>query len=183
MYNKKAINFYYKNLRPKINNEIQAKEVRVIDAQGKNLGVMNIEDALKLIDAEKGLDLIEIAPQANPPVVRLMNYDKWRYEQEKKQKREAFLKKSKSTSIKYIQITPRASQHDLEIKAKQLENFLNKGYIIEIQMQLRGREKLNKEWAMQKLNDFLNLINLKYKILSSPKEGGRGIIVQLEKLK
>jgi translation initiation factor IF-3 len=136
-----------------------------------------------LVDPEKHLDLIEIAPQANPPVARLMSYDKWRYEQEKKEKKEAFLKKSKSTSLKRIQISPRASQNDLLIKLKQLENFLNENHIVEIQMRLKGREKSNKEWAESRLNNFLNMISIKYKILSGPKSGGQGISVQIEKVK
>jgi translation initiation factor IF-3 len=170
-------------LKPRINNEIIAEEVRVIGPNGENLGIMNLKDALKLIDPEKKLDLIEIAPQVHPPVVKLMNYDKWRYEQEKKEKKEAFLQKSKSSSLKKIQISPRASQNDLLIKLKQLEGFLNENHIVEIQMRLKGREKMNKEWANLKLNNFLNMITLKYKVLSGPKTGGQGISIQIEKIK
>lgn len=170
-------------MKPRINNEIIAEEVRVIGPNGENLGIMNLKDALKFIDPEKKLDLIEIAPQAHPPVVKLMNYDKWRYEQEKKEKKEAFLQKSKSSSLKKIQISPRASQNDLLIKLKQLEAFLNENHIVEIQMRLKGREKMNKEWANLKLNNFLNMITLKYKVLSGPKTGGQGISIQIEKIK
>lgn len=170
-------------MKPKINNEIIAEEVRVIGPNGENLGIMNLKEALKLIDPEKKLDLIEIAPQVHPPVVKLMNYDKWRYEQEKKEKKEAFLQKSKSSSLKKIQISPRASQNDLLIKLKQLEGFLNENHIVEIQMRLKGREKMNKEWANLKLNNFLNMITLKYKVLSGPKTGGQGISIQIEKIK
>jgi len=170
-------------LKPRINNQILAEEIRVIGPNGENFGILKREQALALIDPEKGLDLIEIAPNAKPPVAKLMNYDKWRYEEEKKQKRELFLQKTKSTSIKHIQISPRAGQNDLEIKLKQLENFLNKGYIIEIQMKLRGREKSNKEWVEQKMNDFLNMITTKYKVISQPKYGGRGMSMQIEKIK
>jgi translation initiation factor IF-3 len=170
-------------LKPRINNEIIAEEVRVIGPNGENLGIMNLKDALKLINPEKKLDLIEIAPQAKPPVVKLMNYDKWRYEQEKREKKEAFLQKSKSSSLKKIQISPRASQNDLLIKLKQLEAFLNENHIVEIQMRLKGREKMNKEWANLKLNNFLNMITLKYKVLSGPKTGGQGISIQIEKIK
>ena len=170
-------------MKPRINNQILAEEIRVIGPNGENFGILKREQALALIDPEKGLDLIEIAPNAKPPVAKLMNYDKWRYEEEKKQKRELFLQKTKSTSIKHIQISPRAGQNDLEIKLKQLENFLNKGYIIEIQMKLRGREKSNKEWVEQKMNDFLNMITTKYKVISQPKYGGRGMSMQIEKIK
>jgi translation initiation factor IF-3 len=170
-------------LKPRINNQITAKEVRVINFDGKNLGVMPIEEALKLINPEEGLDLIEIAPNANPPVTKLMNYDKWRYEEEKRAKKEAFLQKSRSSSLKRIQISPRMAKNDLLIKLKQLENFLNENHIVEIQMQLKGREKANKEWANQKLNEFLNMISIKYKMLSAPKPGGRGIVCQIEKIK
>lgn len=170
-------------MKPRINHQIIAEEIRVIDQNGKNLGVMKREEALALIKPEEGLDLIEIAPNARPPVARLMNYDRWRYEEEKRRKREIFIQKSKSSSLKHIQITPRAGLNDLTYKLKQLENFLNEGYIVEIQMQLRGREKINKDWAIQKLDDFLKMIQIKYHVLLGPKIGGRGIIIQIEKIK
>lgn len=170
-------------MKPRINHQITAEEIRVIDQNGKNLGVIKREEALALIKPEEGLDLIEIAPNAKPPVAKLMNYDRWRYEEEKRRKREIFLQKSKSSSIKHIQITPRVGLNDLTYKLKQLEKFLNKGYIVEIQMQLRGREKLNKDWTIQKLNDFLKMIQTKYHVLLGPKSGGRGIIIQIEKIK
>ncbi|MGB9609176.1 MAG: translation initiation factor IF-3 [Minisyncoccia bacterium] len=170
-------------MKPRINNQITAAEIRVIGPNGENLGVMKREEALALVNPEEGLDLIEIAPNINPPVAKLMNYDKWRYQEEKKQKKEIFLQKSKSSSLKRIQISPRIAKNDLMIKLKQLEDFLNKNYIVEIQMQLKGREKLNKEWVNQKLNEFLNMITVKYKMISSPKAGGRGMVCQIEKIK
>lgn len=170
-------------LKPRINHQITAEEIRVIDQNGRNLGVMKREEALALINPEEGLDLIEIAPSANPPVARLMNYDRWRYQEEKRLKKEIFLQKSKSSSIKHIQISPRSGLNDLTYKLRQLEKFLNDGHIIEVQMQLRGREKLNKDWAIQKLNEFLKMIQVKYRILLGPKTGGRGLIVQIEKIK
>ncbi|MCS6789187.1 MAG: translation initiation factor IF-3 [Patescibacteria group bacterium] len=170
-------------MKPKINNQITAEEIRVIGQNGENLGVFKREEALALARPEEGLDLIEIVPNAKPPVAKLMNYDKWRYEEERKRKKEAFLQKSKSSSLKQIQISPRMAKNDLITRIKQLENFLNKNHIVEIQMQLKGREKLNKEWVNQKLNEFLNMISIEYKIISQPKQGGRGIVCQIEKNK
>lgn len=170
-------------MKPRINNQITDEEIRVIDQNGKNLGILKREEALSLIKPEEGLDLIEIVPNAKPPIAKLMNYDKWRYEQEKRQKKEIFLQKSKSSSLKRIQISPRMAKNDLMIRIKQLEKFLNKNHIVEIQMQLKGREKLNKEWVNQKLNEFLNMITLQYKIISAPKQGGKGIVCQIEKIK
>lgn len=170
-------------MKPRINNQITAEEIRVIGPNGENLGIFKREEALALTKPEEGLDLIEIVPNAKPPVAKLMNYDKWRYEEEKRKKKELFLQKSKSSSLKHVQISPRMAQNDLMIRIKQLEKFLNENHIVEIQMQLKGREKLNKDWVNQKLNEFLNMIPVQYKIISQPKQGGRGIVCQIEKIK
>mgnify|MGYP001557868441 CR=1 FL=1 len=108
-----------------------------------------------------------------------MSYDKYRYEQEKAAKKERVAQKSSGS--KQIQVSVRASQHDLETKIHQLEAFLSEGHQVEIQLRLRGREKGNKEWAAQKLNDFLKMIPLEYKLVMPPRFGGRGMLVQIVK--
>ncbi len=129
---------------------------------------------------ERHTDLIEIAPQAHPPVARLMSYDKYRYQKEKEEKKERRLAQ-KSTGIKQVQISARAAANDLLIKAKQAEKFMNEGHPVEIRVRLRGREKYNKPWAFHKLDEFLKMITIDHKMISEPKQGGFGITTQIVK--
>jgi len=150
----------------------------VIGKDGENLGVMERDDALALVRPEEGLDLIEIAAQAIPPVVRLMSFDKYRYEMEKAAKKER--QSQKSQGGKRIQISARAAEHDLATKITQLEKFLEEGHAVEIYVRLRGREKYNRPWASQKLNDFLKMIKVEFKMLGAPKFT-QGLSVQIIK--
>lgn len=151
----------------------------VIDESGKSLGVLKREEAIALAKPDADIDLIEVAPTAKPPVCRLMSFDKYRYEQEKKEKKERLA--NKTGGSKQIQISARAATNDLLIKVKQLEKFLAGGYQVEIHLRLRGREKYKKDWAIEKLNEFLKLITVEYKKLSEPKFGGRGLGMQIIK--
>jgi len=140
---------------------------------------MKREEALALAKPELGIDLIEIAPNAKPPIARLTSFDKYRYEKEKQEKKERLAQKA--GGLKQIQISARAAKNDLMIKVRQLEKFLADGYAVEVHMRLRGREKYNKDWARQKLNEFMKLIAVEYKIVSEPKFGGRGMFMQITK--
>ena len=165
--------------KPRINNQITALELLVIGPDGKNLGVMPFKKALSLASPESGLDLIEISPNAKPPVARVMSYDKYRYDLEKKAKHER--KAQKTGELKQIQISAREAAHDLERKVHQLEKFLEDGHSVEIALWLRGRENYNKDWARQKVNGFLKMINAEHKMLQEPKFGGRGMTAQITK--
>lgn len=164
---------------PKINNQITAPKLRVIDENGKNLGILSREEALSLAKPEEKLDLIEIAPNANPPVARLMSFDKYRYQKAKEEKKER--KAQKGGLLKRIQISARSAQNDLLTKVHQLEKFLAEGHRVEVYMRLVGREKNNKEWAYQKLNEFLRMINVGYKVVVEPRFGGAGLSTQIIK--
>jgi translation initiation factor IF-3 len=166
-------------LKPRINNQITSPELRVIGEKGENLGVMTRADALKLARPDEGVDLIEISAAAKPPVVRLMSYDKFRYEEEKRLKKERLAQKS--VGMKTVQISARAAQNDLMVKMRQLEKFFAEGHPVEVTMRLRGREKRNKDWAMEKLLAFLKLIPVEYKKLTEPKFLGNGPSVQIAK--
>lgn len=154
-----------------INDQIRAKEVRVVGSGGENFGVKPIDEAIKMAK-DKGLDLIEIAPQANPVVTKIYSYDKFRYEKKKEEQEEKKKKKQKET--KRVQITPRSADNDLNTKAKRAEKFLKKGHKVEIFMFLKGREKANKDFAKDKLKDFLNSIDFSFKQTSDIKYTGRG---------
>lgn len=136
------------------------------------------EDALALAK-EKGLDLIEIAPTANPPVARIISYDKFRYQKEKEEKKQRHAQKAKE--IKQVRITPRAADNDLQIKARHAEAFLEAGHNVEINLFMRGREKGNKEWGLQKLREFLGMIRTPHKITFEPRFAGKGFIAQIAK--
>lgn len=139
---------------------------------------MSVKDALKLAK-EKGLDLIEIAPHAKPPVARIMSFDKFRYQEEKKEKKKRLQKSGQK--MKQIQISVREAIHDLERKAKKINEFLNDGHRVEIILTLRGREKANKDWARHKLDEFMKLITPDHKVVMEPRLLGRGFVVQIIK--
>lgn len=139
---------------------------------------MPLEAALKLA-AEKGLDLIEIAATAKPPVAKIISFDKFRYQKEKELKKQRA--GQKASGLKRVQISVKAAKNDLETKAKKLNEFLDEGDKVEILLVLRGREKYNKDWARQKLNEFLSLIGVEYKITMEPKFAGKGLAMQIVK--
>lgn len=152
--------------------------MRLIDEKNQNLGVVTREEALRCAE-EKGLDLIEVAPQADPPVVRIMSFDKFRYREEKEAKRQRL--SQKRHDVKRMRITPRAAENDLRIKAGKIDDFLNNGYRVEISVFLRGRERFNKEWIDKKLYQFLGMITVPFRIVMEPKTMGRRIIMQIIK--
>lgn len=153
--------------------------MRVLSEKGENLGVMSKDEALKLA-VDRGLDLIEISPNAKPPVTRIMSFDKLRYELGKKRKQERALGKNKE--LKQIQISVREARHDLEIKAKRIDDFLSEGHPVAVVLNLRGREKANKDFARMKLDEFLKLITVDHqRPTDPPRWGGRGFTVQITK--
>lgn len=123
--------------------------------------------------------MIEIAPGAKPPVARIISYDKFRYQKEKELKKQR--QGQKTIELKHIRISARAGRNDLEIKIRQLEEFLEENHKVEIQLFLKGREKSNKEWALFKLQEFLKMINKNYEITMEPRFIGRGYVVQIIK--
>lgn len=162
----------------RINDQILAQELRVVDDQGEALGVLTREQALSEARS-RGLDLVEIAPTAAPPVAKIISYDKFRYQKEKELKKQRAAQKG--AELKQIRIGARAATNDLMIKIRKIEELTDDGHKIEIMLILRGREKYNKDWARQKLNEFLQLIPFEYKMTLEPKFGGKGLITQIAK--
>ena len=152
--------------------------MRVINEAGENVGVLATKKALAEAQ-EKGLDLIEISPNAHPPVARMISFDKFRYQEEKKEKKQR--KTEKTKELKQVRISPRAALNDLQIKARLAEEFINEGHKVEIQLYLRGREKVHKDWNRKKMNEFLQLITIPFRLSMEPKPGGRGMIAQIDK--
>ncbi len=120
-----------------INEQIRAKEVRVIDGDGSQLGVMSVKDALKIAYA-KDLDLVEISPNSDPPVCRVMDYGKYRFERDKKEKEAK--KKQQMIDVKEIQLSCRIDTHDFETKLKHARKFLDAGNKVKVCVKFRGRE-------------------------------------------
>ena len=120
-----------------INEEIKDKEVRLIDSDGSQLDIVNIEFAFKKAE-ERGLDLVKIAPQAKPPVCKIMDYGKYRFEMTKKEKEAK--KNQKTVSIKEIRISPSIDVHDFETKVNHTKKFLSSGDKVKISVRFRGRE-------------------------------------------
>lgn len=137
--------------KPLINNQIRVPEVRVIDSNGKQLGVFGLEEALR-IAKEKNLDLIQITEKVEPPVCKILDYGKYLYWEKKKEK------SAKTGEIKNIRLTFKISDHDLMIQAKKAENFLKKKHKIRIEMILRGREKKLTAFAEEKIKKILEFL-------------------------
>ena len=139
---------------------------------------MSTDAALNLAK-ERGLDLIEVSSSAKPPVARIMSFDKFRYQQEKKEKQQKG--KQKGGELNQIQISIGEAKHDLERKAQKGNEFLEEGNRVEIMMVLRGREKGKKDWALGKLKEFLKIITPKHQIIMAPRFTGRGFAAQIAK--
>ena len=138
-----------------INNFIRAKEVRVIDETGKQLGIIDIFKAIDLAKS-KGLDLIQVTEKVEPPICKIANYGKYLYTLQKKEKKMA---KPKGGELKEIRLTFGISSHDMEIRAKQAQKFLKSGNKVKISMVLRGREKAMGNFAKEKIQKFLEITN------------------------
>ncbi len=168
-------------MRERINNQIRAKELRVIDSENQNLGVLSIKDALELAQS-KDLDLIEISPNATPPVAKIMNFGKYQYEASKKLKKTRA--GAKMTETKSIQVKIGTGDHDLELKAKTASKWLKEGHRIKIELFLAGRAKyMDEKFLKERLERVLHLITEEYKISDNYKRGPKGLFLTIEKAK
>lgn len=140
-----------KDLR--VNRQIRSPQVFVIDEKGEQRGVMNINDALALAD-EAGFDLVEVSPNTNPPVCKILNFGKYRYELEKKT-RDA-KKNQVVVKLKEVRMQPKIERHDLETKSKQVTEFLGDGNKVKISVRFRGRELAHTELGKVVLEKLLN---------------------------
>ena len=163
----------------RVNGKIRAREVRVIGIDGKQLGVMSLVDALNLARAN-GVDLVEIAPTATPPVCRLVDYGKYRYEQAKKEKETK--KHQHAGAVKEVQLSPRIDPHDLGVKTTHAIDFLCEDMKVKVTLKFRGREMQHTEFGFQVIKKFLENIAPYGHEDFPPKLIGKGINVMISPL-
>lgn len=167
------------NKKIRINNQITTPELRVVTDTGENLGVITLAEALTAAKAQ-GLDLIEISPSATPPVAKIMDYGKYQYLENKKQKvakANAFV-----SEVKMLQVKVGTGDHDLELKAKQASKFLKEGHRVRIELFLKGRAKyMEFNFLKERLERVLVLITEPYRITDSIKKSLKGLSVLIEK--
>jgi len=160
-----------------VNNQIRARKVRVIDTDGKQLGILDLSEALR-ISQERNLDLVQVTEKVDPPVCKIMDYGKYLYLQEKKKKKE-----KKGGVLKGIRISYNISPHDLETKVKMTEKFIKKGDKVKIELHLKGRERALKEHAEEKIQEFLNLLKekIEFKVERDLKKKGTNLTIIISK--
>ena len=158
-----------KDLR--INEQIRVREVRLIRDDGEQpQGIISTLDALE-IAGEQGLDLVEVAPNASPPVVKILNYGKFKFENEKKLRDSK--RKQKLLKLKEIRMQPKIDDHDLDFKSKHVKEFLTEGNKVKVTVRFRGRELAHTELGLDVLNDVLSRIEGEYVMDKAPAMEGR----------
>ena len=161
-----------------INGQIRDREVRVIGTDGEQLGVMSARDAQKLAD-EAELDLIKIAPKAKPPVCKIMDYGKFRYEQQKREKEAK--KKQHVVETKEIRLSPNVEMNDLKTKANNARKFITKGDKVKVTLRFRGREMAHISSSAHVLDDFAKMLEDIAQVSKAAKLEGRNMTMFLEK--
>ena len=147
--------------RTKLNHQISSPELRVVNEEGEQIGIMKTSQALALA-RENGLDLVEIAPMAKPPVAKIIDFAKFKYQQKKALTQAK--KNTKKTEVKTLWLTMRIGEHDMQIKAKKVDEFLGDGDLVRIELRMKGREQAFPDIARQNFDKFLKMISLPHKI-------------------
>ena len=165
--------------RTRVNDRIRVREVRVVGADGKQVGVMETHKALELAKRH-GLDLVEISPNARPPVCRICDYGKYKYEESKKKKENK--KTSHANKTKEVQLRPRCEQHDFDTKLAHAIDFLCDDMKVKIYLRFRGRENAHKDLGFEAVKRFLEALSQYGKADTTPRLVGRGITVLVQPL-
>ncbi|MGQ3486054.1 translation initiation factor IF-3 [Roseovarius pacificus] len=159
---------------PRVNDKIRAPEIRLIGAEGENVGVVTPERAMEMAE-QAGLDLVEISPNATPPVCKIMDYGKYKYEQ---QKREAEArKKQKTIEVKEVKFRPNTDTHDYDVKMRNVLKFLEKGDKVKVTLRFRGREMAHQDLGRDLLNRVAEDVKDIGKVENMPKMEGRQMIM------
>src|SRR5579875_267309 len=153
----------------RINERIRAREVRVVDEEGKQLGIMPPWEALK-IARERGLDLVEVSPRATPPVCRIINYGKYLYQQNKRQ--HDARKHQKSIELKEVKFRPRTGEHDFEVKKNHIVRFLQEGSKVKATIAFRGREMAHRNIGWEMMNRLIEQVSEFGQVETRPRQEG-----------
>ena len=175
-------NYFQRRTRPrgpKANEKIRSPQVQVISSNGKNLGILNIKEAINAARQE-GLDLIEISPKANPPVCKIIDIGKYKYDLQKKANKAK--KKQKIVNLKEIKLRPVTEIHDYNFKIKNAQKFLSKGDKVKFTVQFKGREMQHTHLGHELINRIINDVNDLGKVEVQPKLEGRQIIMIVQPL-
>lgn len=164
---------------PRTNEKIRATQVRVINSDGKNLGTLSTQEAIN-IAKQKGLDLIEISPKANPPVCKIIDIGKYKYDLQKKANKAK--KKQKTINLKEIKLRPVTEIHDYNFKIKNAQKFLSKGDKVKFTVLFKGREMQHKDLGHELMQRIINDTNDLGKVEVQPKFEGRQIIMIVQPL-
>ena len=160
----------------RINRRIRVPEVRVIDDEGNQVGVLRTEEAIKLA-MERGLDLVEISPNAKPPVCKITDYGKFKYQ--KKKKEHAAKRKQTVILLKEIKFTPNTEEHDYQFKVKHIERFIEEGNKAKVTVKFRGRELAHKELGINILTRIKENLQIKVDVEQDTKMEGRNMTMVL----
>ena len=155
-----------------------AREVRVIDEDGSQAGILPIAEALVLA-RERDFNLVEVAPDAKPPVCKIMDYGKWRYQQKKKEHKAK--SRQHQVVLKEIRVRPKTDTHDLETKIRNARKFLEQGHKVQINMLFRGREMMHLEVGRQVMDNIIEALSDLSKVEKPPAQEGRRMIMVLVK--
>lgn len=161
-------------MEPRLNDRIRAQRCRLISEDGQQLGIFMVADALRMAD-EEGLDLVEIAPNADPPVCKIMDYGKYRYEQEQKAKKAR--KNQSRIEVKEIKFRPKIDKHDYETKKRHVVRFLESGAKVKVTIMFRGREMMHAERGLAILERLENDVADIGSVESKPKLEGRNMFM------
>ena len=164
------------NEKTRVNRQIRISPVRVISPEGEQLGILSIERALEIAE-DQGLDLVEVAPMARPPVCRIMDYGKFKYE-EQRQAREA-RKKQHHVQIKEVKMRPGIEDHDFDFKVRHARKFLDEGHKVKLTMMFRGRQMAHPEYGRQVLDRVFQQLQDLSKVESHPMLEGRSMVMVL----
>ena len=159
-----------------INEQIRCKEVRVIGEEGQQLGVMALRDALNMAK-DAGVDLVMVSPSANPPVCRIVDYGKFKYEQLRREKEAK--KKQKTVEVKEVRLSPNIDVNDLNTKCNAARKFIEKGYKVKVSLRFRGREMAHIDSSKHILEDFAEKLGDIAVIEKAPKMEGRSMMMFL----
>ena len=163
-----------------MNEEIRYPEVRVIGSSGEQLGIMSSREA-QLLAKELGVDMVEIAPNANPPVVKLIDWGKYQYQKMKEEAKNRKKAREKQSELKQMKIGLKISDNDLNIKVRKMRGFLDDGDRVKIMIIFRGREMAHKEIGSELLNKVVSLLGEDVNMEGKPNMSGRNLSVQVRK--